>query len=238
MRRLRKVGHDPGDQQRKRSADGESHEAKAESIAAGMNSFLELTAPLPFGTRQIYERYSDRYPRSPDLRTEVARRSTRLFSRNISGRALRRLRRSRPFVQDNLSRSGVRRFTQACTCSTQNTRESWLAYCAGGFSTWPSTSASAARPSVDTWWWNLSEDNHRQVWVPRGFAHGFVVLSQSADFFYKCDQFYSPADEVVVRWNDPALGIGWGLDKPKLSTRDAAAPLLAEIEHLPRYGQI
>ena len=84
----------------------------------------------------------------------------------------------------------------------------------------------------------LSEDNHRQVWVPRGFAHGFVVLSQSADFFYKCDQFYSPADEVVVRWNDPALGIGWGLDKPKLSTRDAGAPLLAEIEHLPRYGQI
>lgn len=84
----------------------------------------------------------------------------------------------------------------------------------------------------------LSEDNHRQVWVPRGFAHGFVVLSQSADFFYKCDQFYSPADEVVVRWNDPALGIGWGLDKPKLSTRDAGAPLLAEIEHLPRYGQV
>ena len=84
----------------------------------------------------------------------------------------------------------------------------------------------------------LSEDNRRQVWVPRGFAHGFVVLSESADFFYKCDELYSPADEIVVRWNDPTIGIKWGLDKPKLSARDAAAPLLTEIEHLPKYGQV
>jgi dTDP-4-dehydrorhamnose 3,5-epimerase len=84
----------------------------------------------------------------------------------------------------------------------------------------------------------LSEDNHRQVWVPRGFAHGFVVLSESADFFYKCDELYSPADEIVVRWNDPTIGIKWGLDKPKLSARDATAPLLTEIEHLPKYGQV
>jgi dTDP-4-dehydrorhamnose 3,5-epimerase len=84
----------------------------------------------------------------------------------------------------------------------------------------------------------LSEDNRRQVWVPRGFAHGFVVLSEIADFFYKCDELYSPADEIVVRWNDPAIGIRWGLERPKLSARDAAAPLLAEIEHLPQYGQV
>jgi dTDP-4-dehydrorhamnose 3,5-epimerase len=84
----------------------------------------------------------------------------------------------------------------------------------------------------------LTEDNRRQVWVPRGFAHGFVVLSESADFFYKCDELYSPANEIVVRWNDPAIGITWGLDEPKLSARDAAAPLLAEIQHLPRYGHV
>jgi dTDP-4-dehydrorhamnose 3,5-epimerase len=84
----------------------------------------------------------------------------------------------------------------------------------------------------------LSEDNRRQVWVPRGFAHGFVVLSESADFFYKCDELYSPANEIVIRWNDPAIGITWGLDEPKLSARDAAAPLLAEIQHLPRYGHV
>jgi len=56
-----------------------------------------------------------------------------------------------------------------------------------------------------------------------------------ADFFYKCDEFYSPADEITVRWNDPAIGIDWGIDAPSLSPRDAAAPLLAEVQGLPVY---
>jgi dTDP-4-dehydrorhamnose 3,5-epimerase len=81
----------------------------------------------------------------------------------------------------------------------------------------------------------LSEDNRRQFWVPRGFAHGFVVLSDTVDFFYKCDDLYSPADEVAVRWNDPAIGIAWGIETPSLSARDAAAPLLAEVSTLPEY---
>ena len=49
----------------------------------------------------------------------------------------------------------------------------------------------------------LSEDNRSQMWIPRGFAHGFLVLSESADFFYKCDEFYSPADEIAIQWDDP-----------------------------------
>ena len=57
----------------------------------------------------------------------------------------------------------------------------------------------------------LSEDNRRQFWVPRGFAHGFAVVSEIADFCYKCDEFYSPSDEITVRWNDPAIGIEWGV---------------------------
>jgi len=84
----------------------------------------------------------------------------------------------------------------------------------------------------------LSEDNRRQVWVPRGFAHGFVVLSETADFFYKCDNLYSPRDEIAVRWNDPAIGISWGVDGPSLSAKDAAAPLLSEVKNLPVYGQV
>jgi dTDP-4-dehydrorhamnose 3,5-epimerase len=83
---------------------------------------------------------------------------------------------------------------------------------------------------------DLSEENRRQLWVPRGFAHGFVVLSESADFFYKCDELYSPSDEIVVRWDDPALGIGWGVESPTVSGRDAAAPLLADVRSLPTYG--
>jgi len=82
----------------------------------------------------------------------------------------------------------------------------------------------------------LNEENRRQLWVPRGFAHGFAVLSETADLFYKCDEFYSPADEIAVRWDDPAIGIQWGIKSPILSTRDAVAPLLADVQTLPTYG--
>jgi len=84
----------------------------------------------------------------------------------------------------------------------------------------------------------LDEDSRRQLWVPRGFAHGFVVLSESADFFYKCDDLFSPKDEIVVRWDDPAIGIDWGVPNPSLSGRDASAPLLADVKNLPLYGQV
>jgi len=84
----------------------------------------------------------------------------------------------------------------------------------------------------------LSEENRLQFWVPRGFAHGFLVLSETADFFYKCDDVYSTSDEIVVRWNDPAIGIAWGIGCPSLSARDANAPLLADIGALPVYGQV
>jgi dTDP-4-dehydrorhamnose 3,5-epimerase len=78
----------------------------------------------------------------------------------------------------------------------------------------------------------------RQLWVPRGFAHGFVVLSETADFFYRCDELYSPADEIVIRWNDPAIGIEWGIEAPTLTPRDANAPLLEDVDRLPRYGEV
>jgi dTDP-4-dehydrorhamnose 3,5-epimerase len=84
----------------------------------------------------------------------------------------------------------------------------------------------------------LSDENRRQLWVPRGFAHGFAVLSETADFFYKCDELYNPAEELVIAWNDPALGISWGIDKPTLSARDTAGRRLADIENLPKYGSI
>lgn len=84
----------------------------------------------------------------------------------------------------------------------------------------------------------LSEDNRRQFWVPRGFAHGFAVLSDTADFFYKCDELYTPENEVVVKWDDPVLGIDWRIDAPTLSARDAAGRHLAEITGLPVYGEV
>jgi dTDP-4-dehydrorhamnose 3,5-epimerase len=82
----------------------------------------------------------------------------------------------------------------------------------------------------------LNDENRRQFWVPPGFAHGFIVLSDTADFFYKCDEIYSPADEHVLRWNDPQLGIKWGNDAPLLSARDKEGRTLAQLDGvLPTY---
>lgn len=83
----------------------------------------------------------------------------------------------------------------------------------------------------------LSEDNHRQLWIPRGLAHGFVVRSDSADLFYKCDELYSPADELVLRWDDPTLAIDWGCAAPRVSTRDREGRSIIELaDRLPRFG--
>ena len=76
----------------------------------------------------------------------------------------------------------------------------------------------------------LSEENKIQFWVPPGFAHGFVVLSETADFEYKCTNYYDPHDEGSLLWNDPDLNILWPIDSPKLSQKDANAGLLADIK--------
>ncbi|KVN49375.1 dTDP-4-dehydrorhamnose 3,5-epimerase [Burkholderia territorii] len=77
----------------------------------------------------------------------------------------------------------------------------------------------------------LSADNHRQLWVPPGFAHGFVVLSDSAQFLYKTTDYWFPEHERSLLWNDPEIGIEWPLDgEPVLATKDAAGKRLAEAE--------
>ena len=76
----------------------------------------------------------------------------------------------------------------------------------------------------------LSEKNKRQLWVPPGFAHGFVVMSDVADFEYKCTEYYDPSDEHSILWNDPDLSILWPIDNPILSAKDANAARLIDIE--------
>lgn len=83
----------------------------------------------------------------------------------------------------------------------------------------------------------LSGENRRQLWIPRGFAHGFVVRSETATFFYKCDEFYSPADELVLKWNDPEIGIDWECASPIISERDSNGLLLSQLlPHLPVWS--
>ena len=78
----------------------------------------------------------------------------------------------------------------------------------------------------------LTEDNHRQFFIPRGFAHGFAVLSEEAIFQYKCDNFYAPQAEGALAWDDPDLGIDWGLplDKVLLSEKDSNHPRLKDLD--------
>jgi len=80
----------------------------------------------------------------------------------------------------------------------------------------------------------LSADNHRQLWVPEGFAHGFVVLSDNAEFLYKTTDYYNPAAERCIRWDDPDLAIDWQLDEaPQLSAKDQAGKRLTEADLFP-----
>ena len=84
----------------------------------------------------------------------------------------------------------------------------------------------------------LTAENKRQFFVPRGFAHGFSVLSEEATFQYKCDNLYAPQSEGAIAWNDPEIGIDWGLDPSEilLSPKDSAHPQLSEAKELFDYN--
>lgn len=84
----------------------------------------------------------------------------------------------------------------------------------------------------------LSEDNHRQFFIPRGFAHGFSVLSEEAVFQYKCDNLYAPESEGSIIWNDPEIGIDWGLaaEDVVLSPKDMCHPMLKDAPELFDYN--
>lgn len=83
----------------------------------------------------------------------------------------------------------------------------------------------------------LSEENHHQLFVPKGFAHGFCVLSDEVDFVYKCSDFYAPGDEYGIRWDDPDIGVGWPDRDVIVSEKDRIVPALKSVpaEHLVQY---
>ena len=84
----------------------------------------------------------------------------------------------------------------------------------------------------------LNDENHRQMYIPPGLAHGFVVLSETVDFVYKCTDYYHPEDEKGLLWNDPAIGIDWRIDQPILSEKDRNNKMLADLQacnELPIY---
>ena len=139
-----------------------------------------------------------------------------------------------PFVQDNFSRSakGILRGLHFQEPHGQGKLVQVLA----GSVYDVAVDVRRGSPTFGRWTAvELSAENRRQLWVPPGFAHGFCVLSERADFFYKCTDFYSPTSERSIAWNDPALAIPWPLSAPLLSPKDAAAPCLKDAPVLPVF---
>jgi dTDP-4-dehydrorhamnose 3,5-epimerase len=84
----------------------------------------------------------------------------------------------------------------------------------------------------------LDDESHRQVWVPPGLAHGFVVTSDEAEVEYKCTDLYAPQSELSIAWDDPEIGIAWPVEDPILSGKDARAPRLSDVlDRLPRFDR-
>ncbi len=139
------------------------------------------------------------------------------------------------FVQDNHSRS-ARHTLRGLHYQIQQTQGK-LVRVASGTVYDVAVDIRRSSPTFGRWVGvTLSAEEHTMLWVPPGFAHGFIVLSESADFLYKVTDFWAPAHERAIRWDDPGLAIPWPLPagaRPVLSPKDAAAPLMAAAELFP-----
>ncbi|ADO71342.1 dTDP-4-dehydrorhamnose 3,5-epimerase [Stigmatella aurantiaca] len=140
-----------------------------------------------------------------------------------------------PFVQDNYSRSA--RGTLRGLHFQEPQAQGKLVQVVAGAVYDVAVDVRRGSPTFGKWVGvELSAENRRQLWVPPGFAHGFCVTSEFADFQYKCTALYAPENERSILWNDPELAIPWPLSgAPKLSAKDAAAPRLKDAPLLPAY---
>ena len=135
---------------------------------------------------------------------------------------------ARPFVQDNQARSrrGVLRGLHLQTVQPQGR----LVRVSRGEVFDVAADVDPESSTFGQWAGTvLSDKNHHQLWIPPGYAHGYLVLSEFADFEYKCTDYYHPQSEAGVVWNDPDLRIDWPLANPTLSAKDRGLPTLAEL---------
>ncbi len=133
------------------------------------------------------------------------------------------------FVQDNHSLSTVKGTLRGIHFQRGEKAQAKLVRCVRGSVL---DVAVDLRPQSTTYkQWiavELSEENKRQLLIPRGFGHGFMTLTDHVEFLYKADNYYAPNAEGSIRWNDPELAINWGIEEPILSPKDAEAPLLKD----------
>ena len=137
--------------------------------------------------------------------------------------------RSVNFVQDNHSSSTVKGTLRGIHFQRGDKAQAKLVRCARGAVLDVAVDLRPSSPTYKPWVAvELSEENKRQLMIPRGFGHGFVTLTDHVEFLYKADNYYAPEADGGIRWNDPELGIDWGVTDPVLSEKDTKSPFLKD----------
>lgn len=163
------------------------------------------------------------------LEPTVRRDERGFFLESYSARTLEQLGITTTFVQDNHSRS-VKDTIRGLHYQTLPGQAKLLRVIAGAIFD-VAVDLRWGSPTYGQWFGQvLSDQNFLQMYIPVGFAHGFCVLSETADLAYKCSSYYDPAAERGIAWNDPDIGIAWPITAPILSERDQHQPLLREAE--------
>ena len=135
------------------------------------------------------------------------------------------------FVQDNHSFSATKGTLRGLHCQKGEAAQAKLVRCTRGAVMDFAVDIRKGSPTYMQWTAvELSADNHRMLLVPRGFLHGFVTLTEDVEFLYKVDNDYSKAADRSIYWNDPALGVQWGIENPIVSDKDAMAPLYRDSD--------
>lgn len=133
------------------------------------------------------------------------------------------------FVQDNHSSSTVKGTLRGIHFQRGDKAQAKLLRCVRGAVLDVAVDLRPSSPTYRKWVAvELSEENKRQLLIPRGFGHGFLTLTNNVEFLYKADNLYAPEADGGIRWNDPDIGVAWGIENPILSEKDSKAPFLKD----------
>lgn len=137
------------------------------------------------------------------------------------------------FVQDNHSKSTVKGTLRGIHFQKGNKVQAKLVRCVKGVVLDVAVDLRKNSPTFKQWVGvELSAENKKQLLIPRGFGHGFVTLTDDVEFLYKADNYYAPDADAGIRWNDPDIGVEWGVENPILSEKDKKNPFLKDCEEL------
>lgn len=137
------------------------------------------------------------------------------------------------FVQDNYSKSTVKGTLRGIHFQKGDKAQAKLVRCVKGAVLDVAVDLRKNSPTFKQWVSvELSEENKKQLLIPRGFGHGFLTLTDDVEFLYKADNYYAPEADAGIRWNDPDIGVEWGVENPILSEKDKKNPFLKDCREL------